>query len=99
MVDVKENALRMRREGMPRFMVAKKSGTTEAQIAEWEREDEEVRSRHPVLSLLHEGKTPAEIGKALGCSAEEARRRVVAAWKKEKDDFTAASIHRAVWGE
>lgn len=34
MIDVKANALRMLAEGMPRFMVAAKSGTTEAQIRE-----------------------------------------------------------------
>lgn len=54
MIDVKANALRMVAEGMPRFMVAAKSGTTEAQIREWEQE----AAQDPVLAMLHEGKTP-----------------------------------------
>ena len=94
MVDVKANALRMIAEGMPRFMVAAKSGTTEEQIKEWEQEE----ARNPVLKMLNDGMTPSEIGKKLKCSPEEARRLIASAWKKEKDDFTAESTRRAVWG-
>lgn len=95
MVDVKANALRMIAEGMPRFMVAAKSGTTEDQIWEWEQEE----TRNPVLKMLNDGMTPSEIGRKLKCSPDEARRLIVSAWKKEKDDFTAESTRRAVWGD
>lgn len=95
MVDVKANALRMIAEGMPRFMVAAKSGTTEDQIKEWEQEE----ARSPVLKMLNDGMTPSEIGRKLKCSPDEARRLIVSAWKKEKDDFTAESTRRAVWGD
>lgn len=94
-MDVKANALRMIAEGMPRFMVAAKSGTTEDQIKEWEQEE----ARSPVLKMLNDGMTPSEIGRKLKCSPDEARRLIVSAWKKEKDDFTAESTRRAVWGD
>ena len=95
MKDVRTNALRMIAEGMPRFMVAAKSGTTEEQIKEWEHEE----TRSPVLKMLNDGMTPSEIGRKLKCSTDEARRLIVSAWKKEKDDFTAESTRRAVWGD
>lgn len=48
--------------------------------------------------MLHEGKTPSEIARALKVSTEEARRMIVAAWKKDKKAFAAESTRRAAWG-
>lgn len=94
MRDVKGDALRMLESGTPIAVVARWSGTTEAQIREWKEEG----TRLPVLKMLHEGKTPSEIARALKVSTEEARRMIVAAWKKDKEDFAAESTRRAVWG-
>lgn len=92
MKDVKANALRMIAEGVPRFMVAAKSGTTEEQIKEWEQEE----AVDPVLKMMHEGKTLREIGSALGCSESQARRLVVEAWRRDKADHDARSLRRAL---
>ena len=66
MRDVKGDALRMLESGTPIAVVARWSGTTEAQIREWKEEG----TRPPVLKMLHEGKTPSEIARALGGSRE-----------------------------
>ena len=92
MIDVKANALRMLAEGMPRFMVAAKSGTTEAQISEWEQE----AAQYPVLAMLHEGKTPTEIGAEIGCNEATARALITDAWRRDKAEHDARSLRRAL---
>lgn len=92
MKDVKADALRLLADGTPIAVVARWSGTTEEQIREWSEEG----TRPPVLKLLHEGKTLAEIAKEMGCDKEGARRLVVEAWKKGKTDHDARSLRRAL---
>lgn len=92
MKDVKADALRHLAHGVPIAVVARWSGTTEEQIREW-RED---GNSPPVLKLLHEGKTLAEIAKEVGCDKESARRLVIEAWKKDKTDHDARSLRRAL---
>lgn len=92
MKDVKAEAMRWLADGVPLAVVARWSGTTEEQIREWEEEG----TRSPVLKLLHEGKTLAEIAKEMGCDKEGARRLVVEAWRKDKTDHDARSLRRAL---
>lgn len=92
MADVRRIALEMLEDGMSVSRVAAFSGTTEEQIREWSEEG----NSPPVLKLLHEGKTLAEIAKEVGCDKESARRLVIEAWKKDKTDHDARSLRRAL---
>lgn len=47
-------------------------------------------------AMLHEGKTPTEIGAEIGCNEATARALITDAWRRDKAEHDARSLRRAL---
>lgn len=83
MESLRECALGWLDEGMTPLQVAQFTGATVDQVRQWDKE--RTLGKNPVLELMHQGKTCAEIAQALGISEEAAHYLVVDTWKHDKE--------------